>query len=57
MCIRDREESLQPAPVVAYPQEEGYTRITEYKKLPVQEKPGSKMCIRDSGVRLPGGNV
>jgi UDP-galactopyranose mutase len=37
--------SLQPAPVVAYPQEEGYTRITEYKKLPVQEKPGTSYAI------------
>ena len=39
------KESLQPAPVVAYPQEEGYTRITEYKKLPVQEKPGSSYAV------------
>lgn len=30
-------KSFQPAPVVAYPQAEGYTRITEYTKLPVQE--------------------
>lgn len=29
--------SFQDAPVVAYPQAEGYTRITEYTKLPVQE--------------------
>ena len=28
--------SFQPAPVIAYPQAEGYTRITEYTKLPVQ---------------------
>ncbi len=27
-------DSYQSAPVVAYPQAEGYTRITEYKKLP-----------------------
>lgn len=31
--IRD----YQDAPIVAYPQEKGYTRITEYTKLPVQE--------------------
>ena len=31
--------------MVAYPQEEGYTRITEYKKLPVQEKPGSSYAV------------
>ena len=36
---------MQPAPVVAYPQEEGYTRITEYKKLPVQEKPGTSYAV------------
>ena len=38
-------DSLQPAPVVAYPQEQGYTRITEYKKLPVQNKPGSSYAL------------
>lgn len=35
------EDSLQNAPVVAYPQEKGYTRITEYKKLPVQKGRGT----------------
>lgn len=30
-------DSYQNAPVVAYPQAEGFTRITEYKKLPIQE--------------------
>lgn len=29
-------QSFQEAPVVAYPQAEGYTRITEYTKLPLQ---------------------
>lgn len=38
-------ESLQPAPVVAYPQEEGYTRITEYKKLPTQEGKGTSYAV------------
>lgn len=33
-------DSFQNAPVVAYPQVEGYTRITEYKKLPVQNVSG-----------------
>ena len=33
-------ESYQNAPVVAYPQVDGYTRITEYKKLPPQEVEG-----------------
>ena len=31
--------------MVAYPQEEGYTRITEYKKLPAQDKPGSSYAV------------
>lgn len=35
-----QEDSYQKAPVVAYPQEESYTRITEYKKLPKQEIQG-----------------
>lgn len=34
--ITEAVDSFQPAPVVAYPQAAGYTRITEYKKLPVQ---------------------
>ena len=37
--------SFQEAPVVAYPQETGYTRITEYKKLPVQNRPGSSYAL------------
>ena len=37
--------SLQQAPIVAYPQEAGYTRITEYKKLPVQDRPGSSYAV------------
>lgn len=41
-------DSLQDAPVVAYPQEPGFTRITEYKKLPVQEKPGTSYALETS---------
>lgn len=37
--------SVQPAPVVAYPQEKDYTRITEYKKLPIQNGPGSSYAV------------
>lgn len=33
----DTIKSFQEAPVVAYPQADGFTRITEYTKLPVQE--------------------
>lgn len=38
-------DSVQSAPVVAYPQEKGYTRITEYKKLPIQDRPGSSYAV------------
>ena len=38
-------DSLQEAPVVAYPQEPRFTRITEYKKLPVQNVAGSSYAI------------
>lgn len=41
----EEKESLQPAPVVAYPQEKGYTRITEYKKLPIQDKLGTSYAV------------
>lgn len=34
-------ESKQNMPVVAYPQVEGYTRIVEYRKLPVQNVQGT----------------
>ena len=34
------QDSFQDAPLVAYPEAEGYTRITEYKKLPVQQISG-----------------
>lgn len=36
----EEKESLQNAPVVAYPQVPDFTRITEYKKLPVQDVKG-----------------
>lgn len=39
------KDSFQPAPVVAYPQESGYTRITEYKKLPVQDRVGTSYAL------------
>ncbi|USF25625.1 UDP-galactopyranose mutase [Firmicutes bacterium ASF500] len=38
-------DSVQDAPIVAYPQEKGYTRVTEYKKLPVQNMPGSSYAV------------
>lgn len=36
----EETDSYQNAPVVAYPQAEGYTRITEYTKIPVQQTNG-----------------
>lgn len=38
-------DSFQDYPVVAYPQAKGYTRITEYKKLPVQKIHGTSYAI------------
>lgn len=38
-------ESKQAAPVVAYPQAEGYTRITEFKKIPIQNVKGTTYAV------------
>lgn len=38
-------ESFQDAPVVAYPQAKGFTRITEYKKLPIQNICGTTYTV------------
>ena len=38
-------DSKQDAPVVAYPQAEGFIRITEYKKLPVQNVKGTTYAV------------
>lgn len=38
-------ESFQEAPVVAYPQADRFTRITEYKKLPEQDVKGSSYAV------------
>lgn len=38
-------DSKQDAPVVAYPQAERFTRITEYKKLPVQNVKGTTYAV------------
>ena len=37
----EETDSFQAYPVVAYPQEAGYTRVTEYRKLPVQSGRGT----------------
>lgn len=39
------EDAIQYAPVVAYPKEDGFTRITEYKKLPVQIGRGTSYAL------------
>jgi len=41
----DDIDSFQDMPVVAYPQAEGYTRITEYKKLPYQNVKGTTYAV------------
>ena len=41
----EEKDSFQDAPVVAYPQEAGFTRITEYKKLPRQEGKGTSYAL------------
>ena len=41
----EERDSLQEAPVVAYPQEAGFTRITEYKKLPEQSGAGTSYAL------------
>ncbi len=38
------QASFQEAPITVHPQENAYTRITEYTKLPVQEV-GNRTCI------------
>ena len=47
-------QSKQAYPVVAYPQAEGYTRIVEYNKLPVQTTNGTSYAIEYSLPYQPG---
>lgn len=44
----ENKESIQDMPVVAYPQAEGFTRITEYKKIPLQNKQGTSYAVEFS---------
>ena len=37
----EKTDSYQEAPIVAYPKAEGYTRITEYSKMPAQSIDGT----------------
>lgn len=41
----EEKDSFQGAPLVAYPQAEGYTRIVEYKKMPPQEVNGTSYAV------------
>jgi UDP-galactopyranose mutase len=41
----EESDSYQSYPVVAYPAAEGYTRITEYRKLPIQEVSGTTVAL------------
>lgn len=43
--IYDSIDSFQDAPLVAYPQAEGFTRIVEYKKLPIQNVKGTSYAV------------
>ena len=51
---RSDEDSFQPAPVVAYPSDPEVVRITEYKKLPVQEGDGTVYALERSLEYEPG---
>ena len=50
----DNTQSIQPYPVTAYPQRDGYTRITEYNKLPVQQTKGTTYAIEYPLQYVPG---
>lgn len=49
-------DSYQPAPIVAYPQEKEFTRITEYKKLPDQKVKGSTTIAVEYPVQYEPGS-
>lgn len=42
-----QQDSFQDAPVVAYPQVSDFTRITEYKKLPIQDIKNSTIIAKE----------
>ena len=59
LCFEWKHEavdSFQKYPVVAYPQAEGYTRITEYKKLPFQQVSGTTYAVEYPLPDLQGGS-
>lgn len=48
------QNSFQQVAVVAYPQAKGYTRITEYKKLPMQQEKGTVYAVEYPIPYIPG---
>lgn len=48
------QDSYQEAPVVAYPQALGFTRITEFKKLPIQNVNGRTIIAKEYPVEFKG---
>lgn len=44
---RHAADSVQSTPIVAYPEAEGYTRITEYSKLPNQATQGKTITAKE----------
>ena len=50
----EEADEIQPYPVTAYPAAEGYTRITEYKKLPVQQADGTTYAVEYPLLYEPG---
>ena len=53
----DDIDSFQEAPVVAYPKEPGFTRITEYKKLPYQDVKGTSYALEYPVPYTSGNNM
>ncbi len=52
-----RKMVFRGAPLVAYPQAEGYTRIVEYKKMPPQEVNGTSYALEYPLPYKPGEEV
>lgn len=51
-----RIKSFQTAPVVAYPEDKNFIRITEYTKMPYQENEWTSYAIEYSQTYIAGGN-
>ena len=54
---RENTDSYQDAPVVAYPEVDGYTRITEYTKLPYQNANGKTLIVLEYPLKYLGGET